>query len=128
MHDVNSLFIELKKIIPNIPDEVIKMRLALEVNKLPIMELETLCKDVDDDFVVIDNSLKTESKQFKIVELEDITPTRKLETNEWIIDPSEYSNRPWFKSAYMKAIAAHNEIDKMYYAALENLGIGHRYH
>lgn len=60
----NKLFNELKKIIPQIPDDVVNLKLSLDVGDIPTLEVTTY---------VFESQLltpETETKTFNITEIE----------------------------------------------------------
>jgi len=116
----NDFFDELKKLIPNLPDNVISLDLHLDIHSAVTATIEMYAEH---------RSLDKVTKTYQLLEDETVLDNNPvLKRNEWIVNTGEYALRPWFKSAYIKSIAAHNEIDQMYYKALEKLNIGHRYH
>lgn len=61
----------LKNLIPDLQDEIICIDIHCAVRELVTMTITSYVKDANDNHIIADDSLLTETKQYKLVEIED---------------------------------------------------------
>lgn len=61
----------LNEIIPNLPDEIISIDIHCEIRSPVEMSIKCYVKDKDDNHIIEDNDLVTETKKYNLVEIEE---------------------------------------------------------
>jgi len=61
----------LKQLIPELQDEVISIDIHCEAGELVTMTIKSYVIDSNDEVIIEDNELLTETKRYKLVEIED---------------------------------------------------------
>lgn len=65
-----ELFERLKEII-DLPDDVVSLNIELNVNDPAFITMKVYVKDKDYKNIIVDDALVTETKRYKLVEIED---------------------------------------------------------
>jgi len=67
----DDFFTDLKEIMPELPENVISLDIHLKTQEPVILDIVSYVEGKDLKPIVVDKSLQTETKRYKLVEIED---------------------------------------------------------